>query len=127
MGIMHSDLGFLSMVLDFLEVKTAWNGDGGGVDGGVDGNGVIGRLLFMIGECQAWSACGSFMNEKYVSDCFHMILRALSTCTAHNSILDLKHKHASFLMVSQKEILDLMIFASYNYSAKNQIKDPCSI
>lgn len=55
MGFMHSDLGFLSMFLGFLEVKTAWQGDGGGVDGGVDSKGVTGRLLFMIEECQASS------------------------------------------------------------------------
>lgn len=54
-GIMHSDLGFLRTFLGFLEVKTAWHGDGGGVDGGVDNNGVVGCLLFMIGECQALS------------------------------------------------------------------------
>lgn len=56
MGIMHSDLGFLRMFLGFLEVKTAWHGDGGGVDGGVDNNGVTGCLLFMIGKYQALSA-----------------------------------------------------------------------
>lgn len=49
MGFMRSGLGFLRMFLGLSKVVRDWCGDGGGVDGGVDSDCVIGLLLFMVG------------------------------------------------------------------------------